>query len=104
MPCSSKPPQAKQPYRQHGLAAAARAMDEGRLPAPIRAEMAERVQAVGDDLGGDEHLSDQQRTIIELAARTRYLLGVADAFLAEKASGRSSTNATGGCTASSTTG
>jgi hypothetical protein len=39
---------------------------------------------VANDLGGVDNLSEQQRTILGLAAQTRYLLSVVDAWLVEK--------------------
>ena len=45
------------------LAAATRALGDGKVPTAVRSEMAAWVQAVADDLGGEENLSEQQRTI-----------------------------------------
>ena len=72
----------KQPYHRSGFYALMRQSEDGKLDDVIEAEGRAWLQAVVDDLGGN--LSEQQRTVLELASRTRYLLGVVDAFLAEK--------------------
>ena len=72
----------KRPYHTSGFYALMRQSEDGKLDGMLEAEGQAWVQAITDDLGGN--LSAQQATILELASRTRYLLGVVDAFLAEK--------------------
>jgi hypothetical protein len=82
---------AKRSYRKHGLTQAktalqrygARAID-GRTKAGR--ELAQWTQQLVDDLGGHDQITEMQRTVIELAARTRYLLNGIDAWLIDQPS------------------
>jgi len=55
-----------------------RAIDMGTTPGR---QLAAWRDALIEDLGGDEHVSTQQLTVIELAARTKVLLDGVDAWL-----------------------
>jgi hypothetical protein len=81
----------QRPYKKHGLTAAKRAMQawgeraiDGRTR-PGKALTAWRDSLI-EDLGGDDQVSAQQFTVLELAARTKVLLDGIDAWLFEQPS------------------
>ena len=82
---------AKRNGKKHGLSSAKRALREygGRaIDARTKAarELAEWTAEIVQDLGGEDAISAQQRTVIELASRTRYLLNGIDAWLVQQSS------------------
>ena len=77
-------------YQKHGLHGAQRALSKRGISAlDGRSAIARAVRdwraAVASDLGGDELLSQQQRTLLDVAAQDVVLLTVADGWLRENA-------------------
>jgi hypothetical protein len=77
--------------RKHGLTGAKRALREygaRAIDARTKAarELAEWTAEIVADLGGEDQISAQQRTVIELAGRTRFLLNGIDAWLIQQPS------------------
>ena len=70
---------AKRALREYG----ARAIDARTKPAR---ELADWTAEIVADLGGEDAISAQQRTVIELAGRTRFLLNGIDAWLIQQPS------------------
>ena len=70
--------------RKHGLSSAKLALREYGVKAidartKAARELAGWTAGVVADLGGEDAISAQQRTVIELAGRTRFLLNATDA-------------------------
>ena len=81
----------KRPYKKHGLTAAKRTLrtwGERSIDGRTRAgkALAAWKDALIEDLGGEDQVSAQQLTVLELAARTKVLLDGIDAWLFEQPS------------------
>ena len=77
--------------KNHGLVGAKRALREygtrGRDARTKAArELADWTAEIVADLGGEDAISAQQRTVVELASRTRFLLNGIDAWLVQQPS------------------
>ena len=77
--------------RNHGLVGAKRALREygaRGIDARTKAarELADWTAEIVADLGGEDAISAQQRTVIELAGRTRFLLNGIDVWLIQQPS------------------
>jgi hypothetical protein len=71
-------------YKRHGLDRAKRALEEygtRAIDGPAAREMAVWRDALVADLGGEDAISTQQLTVIDLAVRTKLLLDGIDAWL-----------------------
>lgn len=87
---TAKPSKRPRPYRKSGLHAAKAALSKRGLSAlDGRSAIARAVRAwwaaVASDLGGEAELSQQQRTLLDVAAQDVVLLQVADSWLQEHA-------------------
>lgn len=85
---AAKPSKRPRPYRKSGVFAAKAALSKRGLSAlDGRSAIARAVrawqQAVAADLGGEAMLSQQQRTLLDVAAQDVVLLQVADSWLRE---------------------
>ena len=79
-------PKAKRDYQKHGITAAKQAIREyGTKLMDGRTQHGKRLagfrEALIEDLGGEDGISTQQRTMVELAVRQIMLLDVIDGFL-----------------------